>query len=386
MGQRISVSQDFVWTYTQQPHANRRAAIVKKYPQIKRLFGVDYSLKYVVLCSVIGQIIAAYLLRDADWLLIFLQAYFYGGLVNHALTLAIHDISHNTAFGNDAPLKNRFFGMVANLPIAIPISISFKKYHVEHHRYLGEDALDTDVPTEFEAKFFTSPARKLLWLILQPLFYGLRPLLIYKKYPTDLEIVNFVLQLSFDFAIWQWFGAKSLIYLLSGTLMALGGHPSAAHFVAEHYLFDEDSKQETYSYYGPFNWVLYNVGYHNEHHDFPYIPGRYLPQVRNIAPEFYDTLHHHDSCLSVLHDFIFSSSMGPFRRLKRPPSVPQERYGDNPLRKYFSLPNIARKVKSVLQYFYFSNQLLMLFSKSKRLLLWKPPSNSIDSKKSTKVS
>ena len=95
----------------------------------------------------------------------------------------------------------------------------------------------------------------------------------------------------------------------------MGLHPIAGHFIAEHYVFVEG--QETYSYYGALNLVTWNVGYHNEHHDFPRVPGWKLPQVKAIAGEFYDNLPCHMSWSKVMWQYATDPNMGPFSRVRR---------------------------------------------------------------------
>ncbi|CAJ0962136.1 unnamed protein product [Ranitomeya imitator] len=314
MGNKVTRG-DFEWVYTDQPHTERRKQILAKYPEIKSLMGPDHHLKWVVLAMVASQLLVCLLVRDLSWKWVFFWAYAFGGCVNHSLTLAIHDISHNVAFGNRQAKWNRWFAVVANLPIGMPYSASFKKYHIDHHRYLGGDHLDVDIPTDLEGWFFCTPVRKLLWLVLQPLFYVLRPLYVNPKPVSKMEVCNALVQFSADFLLYKALGLKPVVYLLAGSVFCLGFHPISGHFIAEHYMFMKG--HETYSYYGCLNLITFNVGYHTEHHDFPSIPGSRLPLVRQIAPEYYDSLPQHQSWVRVLWDFIFHEEIGPYSRIKR---------------------------------------------------------------------
>jgi sphingolipid delta-4 desaturase len=228
----------------------------------------------------------------------------------------MHEVSHDLAFGGKLRWLNRYFGVFTNLPLGIPAFASFRRYHQDHHKYQGEDAIDTDIPTEGEISFFNSTALKLLWVFMQPGFYALRPMIVMPKIPTGRELFNIASQVAFDVAVFYLLGGKSLAYLVLGTLLGMGLHPMAGHFIAEHYTFIQG--QETYSYYGVLNLFSFNVGYHNEHHDFPNIPGCRLPELRRLCPEFYDdALPYHDSWVKVIYKYITDPSIGPYSRIKR---------------------------------------------------------------------
>jgi sphingolipid delta-4 desaturase len=286
---------------------------------VKKLFGHCPLTKYKVLASVLIQLASIHLLQDADNLTWWFCCYTLSGSINHMMTLAMHELSHN--LGAKKPLHNRFLGMFANLPMGIPASASFRRYHMEHHRFQGEDVLDVDVPTVFEGEFFTNTPLKVIWCLLQPAFYSLRPAFVNPKDPGQWELINISIQIAFDLVIFKAYGIWGLLYLVLGTLFGMGIHPVAGHFIAEHYVMNKD--QETYSYYGPLNWLTFNVGYHNEHHDFPFVAGTNLPKVRALASEFYDELPHYHSWSKVLLDYIVDDKVGPFARVKRV-TVPNE--------------------------------------------------------------
>lgn len=74
---------------------------------------------------------------------------------------------------------------------------------------------------------------------------------------------------------------------------------------------------ETYSYYGLLNLFTYNVGLHNEHHDFPAIPWSRLPELNRIAKEFYEDLPCHRSWVGVMWQFVWDGDVSLWCRVKR---------------------------------------------------------------------
>jgi sphingolipid delta-4 desaturase len=198
--------------------------------------------------------------------------------------------------------------------------MGFTLFHLKHHSYQGSYDHDADVSSEWEARLVGNRwYMKALWLLLFPLFQLTRPM---RMDSTGLvspwSVASAVTALTFAIAMTWLFGWMSLAYLLASMFFSVGLHPLGARWIQEHYT--TDPSQETFSYYGPLNLLALNVGYHNEHHDFPSIPWNRLPQLRRMAPDYYDTLRSHRSWSKLLAQFIFNPSYCLHSRVLRAPS------------------------------------------------------------------
>lgn len=317
-------TNEFIFSDKEEPHATRRDKILQKHPQIKKLMVPEKKTKYLIVTSVILQIFLAYLTLDLTWPKYILIVYIIGATLNHSLFLAIHELSHNLGFKNVS--HNRICAIICNLPIGIPYAMAFKPYHTKHHKFQGHDGIDTDIPSVTEAVIFSTRSicyvdrvlRKFLFLFFQIFAYALRPVLLQPQFCVFDKwlALNWVVQCIFNIAIVYFFGFGCMYYFLLSTFFAGSIHPTAGHFVAEHFVMDENNT-ETYSYYGILNKLTYNVGYHNEHHDFPNIPWSKLPLVTAIAPEFYLHLPRCECWISIIFKFIFDDNVTLFKRVKR---------------------------------------------------------------------
>jgi len=305
---------DFTWMANEEPHRSRRTQILKAHPEIKALYGHEWRTRYMVGATVLLQTILAATMVDTSWPLFLLVVYVVGATANHSLFLAIHEWSHNLGFKQ--PFHNQIASALANVPIGVPYSASFKPYHMDHHRNQGVHGLDTDIPHPVEASIIQNRTpMKILYMLTQLAFYALRPTIIKPLKPTRMMAFNLIIQLSYDATMVYLFGLNSLLYLLLSTIVCGSFHPTAGHFLSEH--LEVVRGIETYSYYGPLNYVTYNVGYHNEHHDFPFVPWSRLPEVKRIAKEYYDPLPVCESWVGIIWMYVTDPKLGAYSRVKR---------------------------------------------------------------------
>lgn len=313
-----------------EPHMERTRRILAAHPEVRQLFGNTPSTAIFVVAIVALQIGVAVWLRESSLGLIFLASYTIGAVANHGLWTLIHDCTHNLVFRTTA--ANSWLQILANLPITLPSAMSFRTYHLKHHLYQGDTERDADLARPLEARIVgNSPLRKAIWLLFFPVWQALRvPHLKSISLLNGWMLLNWLACLAFLVPFTYFAGWSSFLYLLFSTFFSIGLHPVGARWIQEHFVVKPN--QETYSYYGPLNIPAFNVGYHNEHHDLMSVPWSRLPKVKELAPEFYETLHWHRSWTSLLLKFIFDPSMTLNSRVQRGKRVAEMLRGGAPLR------------------------------------------------------
>jgi sphingolipid delta-4 desaturase len=307
--------RSFRWSVESEPHKGRTKEIISEHPEIRQLIGKNPYTFLVILLCVGVQICLSWFLRNQSWWLIFGAAYLIGAFACHTLFVCIHECAHNLLF-KKRPL-NTLAGILANLPLVFPSSVSFQKYHLKHHSYQGVEELDADMPYRWEARLINNaPVGKAIWLLFYPFWQMIRPARL--KEITLLDkwtIINMIVQFSFMGFFIYFFGWKATAFMTMSFFFSVGLHPLGARWIQEHYLTHGD--QETKSYYGVLNSINLNVGYHNEHHDFPSVPWNRLPKVKKIANAYYQNLGYHTSYTLLLLRFLTDPNLSVYSRMAR---------------------------------------------------------------------
>jgi sphingolipid delta-4 desaturase len=307
--------KEFLFSEETEPHKTRTKEILLKHPEIKQLIGKNPFSFIIIVLVVMLQLCIAFLLRQQPLWEILIAAYLIGAFANHNLYVLIHEATHNLIFKSRT--ANALAAITADLVNVAPGAISFRTYHLKHHSFQGHYDLDADLASKWEARLIGhSFIGKAIWLILFPLFQALRPPRLREiKFSNKWTYINWFFVFGMDAAVIILMGPMSFLYLVFSFFFSIGFHPLGARWIQEHYI--TYPPQETYSYYGILNIPALNVGYHNEHHDFPSIPWNNLPKVRETAPEWYNSLHYHTSWFLLFFKFLFDPSISLFSRVVR---------------------------------------------------------------------
>lgn len=255
---------------------------------------------------------------DVSWPGVLFLSWIIGSVGAGNLMAAHHEISHYLVFKKFS--WNKALWIVANCPLGVPLGTLFKQYHVDHHTEMGSDGVDTGIWTATEAYWVGGNAlTKTIFLIFFPIPFFFRPFFMRVTKKLEMtDLLSWIVIPAYDIALCYFSGnpktllqsLKPLAFLVLSTYHGVGLHPIAGHCISEHVMLNGDG-QETHSCYDPYlNPLLYNFGYHVEHHDFPNIPWNRLPKLRKIAPEYYNHLVSYDTWTQCMWRFITDRKVG----------------------------------------------------------------------------
>lgn len=298
-------------------HNEIRRAVLKQFPQVSGLTGSNPWTALAILPLLAIHWTLAWLVSQSNLLVCFLVSFLVGQIVIHSGGALLHETAHRLIFRRNGP-KLAFDLTLEVLLASFGKQLTYQYEHVtSHHAHLGDYERDYEhedicsfaarrsvklqhpalqrALTVFTLALHLLPFGFLISDAILPRFY--RRLSPYetrdrrrniraRQVPVMLRVLfvavslaaNVFLFISFGFLGWLYHNWSLSIFLGKAGVTNLG------QSLSEH--AGDDDIHPTFSDYRLQNLLLFNTGYHNEHHSFPNIPWNRLPSLRTIAPEY----------------------------------------------------------------------------------------------------
>ncbi|MDE0887561.1 MAG: fatty acid desaturase [Myxococcota bacterium] len=303
-------------------HEMRREAL-RNHPEIRELFGSDPRPALAIPVLLALHWGTAWLLRDSGLFVIFLVSFFWGQLLVHSAGALLHDAAHRAVFRGKRTKVAFDIGLEMIMGTYGRLLTYQHEHMSSHHPHIGD--YERDYEHEDTCRYLARrsfhrkhPRFRRLTTIVEilinllpfgfliageviPRFYKAvtgretkdpqRDIAATKADPWMMSLFIGV-TLTVNAGLFFAFGWKALLYHIWSLSHFIGkcGVTNLGQSLSEHP--DGDVVDPTCSTYGPINWILFNTGYHNEHHTFPNVPCFRLPKLKAIAPEVFHATSH----------------------------------------------------------------------------------------------
>ena len=299
-------------------HYEMRLEVLKGHPEVLGLAGPEYRTVFAlpVLLTIHWSLAAA--VSETNLLIVFLTAFFLGQWVMHAVGALVHETAHKLIFRKRIP-KLLFDLHLEFILGSFGKQLTYQHEHISsHHPYMGiydRDYEHEDICGYMTRRKYTAmhPKRQRI-ITLLTLFIHLLPfgLIIadkifprFYRYVSGREVrdkyrhINATQPSAFDRRLFTGVSilANVLLFTLFGFLgwlyhnwalsIFLGkcGVTNLGQSLSEHQ--GDNVENPTKSTYWWGNHVLFNTGYHNEHHTFPNVSWNRLPELKHLAPDVF---------------------------------------------------------------------------------------------------
>lgn len=299
-------------------HIEMRVAVMKAHPQAAALAGPEWRGSVGALALLALHWTAVWLVSRTDIFVAFFAAFFFGQLVLHSAGSLIHETAHRLVFrGRRAKLA--FDLLLEIITTSFGRQLTYQHEHVSsHHPHLGN--YERDYEHEDLCRFLARRAHRAEnpklqhWLTAAELIVQAMPLgfmisnkifnPFYRKRtgqatkdrqrnigatkaPETERRIFIAVSVATNVFLFIAFGWLGLLYHIWSLSLFLGkcGVTNLGQSLAEHP--GDDAVRPTRSTYSWLNLILFNTGYHSEHHTFPNVAWTRLPKLKNLAPEIF---------------------------------------------------------------------------------------------------